>query len=228
MSSNGASTVGEYLDARGLSADDLAGFLSSALGREITPRGVTVRKGRAMPKNWAAALDGTSQPEAEGAPSPADGPDARTVEQPPKAPPDAPRASSPVELAAFAEKRIAAVYGLVGAGVGNAVGNPGVEKVWDDHSGEIAKAWLAAAETSPFARRVVDVFTAGGPMGEVVMLHITMLAGTLYVVGQFPEVGLFAKYRGYRPRPAADTRADDGAASDSPADRVGVPAGAAS
>lgn len=205
----------EYVDLHG--AERVAEELTVKLGRPISPHGVKTQARRQNgPKTWQKVLglasadsapvsprgDGqTSAPFLDASPEETET-EGRQSETTPK-PPDGARILQPVPLRNFAIDRISKTYQFVGYGLGEGLGNHGITRVWDDSAPEIAKAWVEAAETSEFARRFVQMMTAGGPMGEVIILHVTLLAGTLYVIGQFPEVGLFGKYRGYRPAPAA-------------------------
>ncbi len=204
-----------YVEEHGTEAT--AEQLSRLLGKQITVRAMqTYGRRSEPPKAWREALGlETPQPASSAEPPPDLGePEGRQAETTPRPPESAKVIPLPVPTGEFAKKRISSAYQLIGAGISEGVGNPGVGKVWDDHSDPIAQAWLDAAESSDFARKFVQFMTAGGPMGEVVMLHVTMLAGTLYVIGQFPEVGFFGKYASYRPKqpaPGDEAAADDGA-----------------
>lgn len=220
--------------------DAAAVTLSALTGKKIGAAGVRLWSQRAKPpKAWAEALGLSAERQptvgarddvhayADATPLPGDDEAHRQDERPPEAPPGAPLAA-PTVGRDFARKRISAGYEMVGAGIASAVENPGVGKVWDDHSLQIADAWIAAAETNEFARKVVAFFTAGGPMGEVVVLHLSLIAGTLYVLGQFPEVGLFGSYRRYRrvaePEPAETGEDHPDAAANGAGDPLAVPA----
>lgn len=195
-----------YVEEHGREA--VAEELSALLGKKIAVSTLALHSSpkRKAPKAWVEALGlDSSSPLPQGPPESAGG--ENQSETPPKAPEGAEIVRlHPQPIEGFARQRIAGTYGLIGSGLGSALGNDGVGKVWDDYSGPIADAWIEAAKTNEFARRFVEFMTAGGPMGEVVFLHVTLIAGTLYVAGQFPEVGLFGKYAQYRrepPQPSA-------------------------
>lgn len=192
--------LAEYMQREGKSAEDISNTLHALIGKRIGPAHVKMWAGRKdPPKQWVEALGlGSASPGGSADAGPEiDG--ERETESSPR--PLADSKLAPVTVPGFARKRIAATYAFVGSGLGMALGNEGVGQVWDDSSDPIAQAWLQAAESSDFARKFVTMMTAGGPMGEVVMLHVMMLGGTLYCLGQFPEVGLYGQYRKYRPKP---------------------------
>lgn len=222
-------TLQQYQERTSQSPQQVADQLSALLGKRYTIPNVARhwRDGK-VPPAWVEALNLPEVFPAEWEVDHDDESLSRESEHDPRPLRDSPVAKPALPTRQFAEKRITALYAFVGAGIGEAVHNPGVTKVWDDGAPGIAKAWLDAAETSDFARRFVNLMSSGGPMGEVVMLHVTMFAGTLYVLGQFPDVGLFGQYRRYRPpdEPAVRSR-DNGAAPASAASPVGAAAPAA-
>lgn len=210
--------LADYMERERRSPEQVASTLHALTGKTISAQGVKMWAARkdGPPKAWREALQldgaGFLGDSATGDP-PSDG-DERLTELPPR--PLADSKIAPTTIPGFARKRIAATYGYVGSGLGMALGNEGVGLVWADSSDPIAQAWLQAAETSDFARKFVTMMTAGGPMGEVVMLHVMMLGGTLYCLGQFPEVGLYGQYKRYRPQP----RSGPGLAATQPAGRA--------
>jgi hypothetical protein len=230
-------TLEDYVAEHG--EERTAETLSALLGKKITHNTVRLWKSRA-PVKWELAL-GLVEPEPLGSAGaqwlpPADpltdgGGEGRRAEIPPRPPEGAKVLPFPAS-GEFARKRIVSSYQFLGAALAEGSGNPGVGKVWDDSSGPIADAWLAAAESSEFARKFVAFMTAGGPIGEVVVCHIILLAGTLYVLGQIPEVSFLAKYSQYRPAPApaarpAGARADGEAAGSAAASDNGAAASGA-
>ncbi len=213
--------VSEYLEQEGIEPAELAERLNSVTGTELGGRGVNLRKNKEMPKAWAVALGlsvdvPSSQPPESGEPA------ARQSERPPKKP----EGSALMPIATdMAQQRIAEAYGLIGYGLALATENEGVKMVTDDQSQAIARAWVKAADTSEFARRVVRLASAGGAMSELVICHLVWLAGVAYVIGAAPDVstGSFTrKYGRYRPV-VAEPQHDAAAAADG---NGGQPAGA--
>lgn len=221
-----ALTVRDYLDRRGMTKEQLASELSALLGRKVTPNTVQLRYSKPVPKAWAAALhvDVNEPPGAAPGAAPASdgegvGEERRTDEgASPRPPPGArqapgpagPGPAGPEPVDAFAAGRIAQAYALIGVGLGSALENVGVQHVVDDFSPHVARAWVEAAKENEFARRFVAFMTAGGATGELVVLHLGMVGGILYVKGVFPDVGLFAKWSGFREQPAGAAAAAGG------------------
>ena len=216
-----------WMQQQGRTSADVAAELSDALGRPIKASTVTMWGGRpSPPKAWADALGISPDPAPESPPreaATAAGEDLppeglrREHEQRPKPPQGAPIAI-PVET--IAKKRIAETYGLFGAAATQLTGNRGISRVVDDSSPHIADAWIAAAQENDFARRVVNLMSAGGAVGELVSAHIIMVGGLLYVTGRFPDVGLYGRYRQYRPieQPPPTGEGHDGAAANGAGD----------
>jgi hypothetical protein len=170
------------MEAHGLDDETLAAELSTKLGKEIKPGGVKrFSHYNKIPKTWAEALSIPPSNEAQSE----EGTDA--PQRPSSAPPTAPPGSKMLLPAGdVARERIAQTYGLIGGGISAATGNKGYSIVVDDCAPGIAAAWLKAAEENDFARRVVSLMSAGGATGELVLTHIILVSGLMYVSGVIP------------------------------------------
>jgi hypothetical protein len=215
-------TVGEYLEATGQTRETLRERLQLA-GIEVSAD--RTRPSRQLSPAWADVLGIAPDPGAPGDGSPgADGtgspPPGRSGERPPSEPPGAKQAPLPVQVGQLAAERIAQTYSFVGAGASMATGLPQVAAVFDAYSPTIGAAWVKAAEENEFARRVVTLMSAGGATGELVMAHVVLVGGLLYVSGRADTLGgLYGQRFGPPPpRIVAEPRAGDAAAGDSVAD----------
>lgn len=181
----------EYRERTGLSHHEVADLLTERLGRKIQPGGVKrFENYTKLPKAWVQAL-GLDAPPAEdayaSAPVGTDEPashEAGTFDSgpAPKAPPGA-KLNYPAP-SSQAAKRISDMYRLVGSGVAMASQNPGVGAVFDIYAADIANAWVAAGAENKFAARVVALAESGGPMGDLVVSHLVLIGGLLYVSGR--------------------------------------------
>lgn len=195
----------DFLNERGWTAADLAveldrvGYVSTAganIGQPLSASAIGKKVSRPVPRTWLDALG--VEPDEE--PATDGGGSTGRSESPPARPPGA-----AIVLEAGAKERIAGAYrfvgGMLGAGVardrGLEVGN-GVAAVWTDSADKIAECWIKAAETNPWARRFVDAMNAGGPVGDLVGVHLYLAGGTAYVLGASLPDALFAKYSRYR------------------------------
>lgn len=207
----------EDLKARGLSYQDAAALLTESgltirdsrtgLDRPVTQQDIARRSTRPLSKRWADALgiDHTAAPPGSpgtGGDNPGDDALTGAGESPPKPPPNA-RFEHPIPFVdkAGAKQRIAWAYTFIGTGLAAGSGYEGIGHVWKDQSDTLAAAWIKAAEESPWAARVVTAAEAGGPVGELVGVHVYLLAATAYVAGAAIPAGdaLWPKYTKYRP-----------------------------
>jgi hypothetical protein len=218
-------TVGDYLAATGLTREELGARLAER-GVELKDPSRQLVPSKKITKTWAGALG--LEPQLELDDDPAQPSPGRDGERPPTAPPNARPAPLPATITQLAEERIAETYNFLGGVGGMALGEPRVGQVVAAYSPTIAKAWIHAAEENEFAARVVRLMSAGGATGELLMTHLVMIGGLLYVTGRGDAFGgLYSGQFGPPPpRPAA--RSDNGrAAPTAAADAVGDAAGAA-
>ena len=227
-------TNGALLDALEWTPDEMFAFLERS---GMNPNRSQVRRSKRPLRKWEGAFSSlaipdvpsglASEPLAGGEPSPASGDAGRDGELPPTPPSGARLAPLPVSLSQLAEERIAHAYGFIGGGVGMATGNPMIPRVVDEYSPAIARAWVKAAEENEFARRVVSMMSAGGATGELVMAHLVMVGGILYVSGRAPALsGIYGHKFGPPPvvaSPPSGSAGGDG--DDGSGDAVGEPAG---
>jgi hypothetical protein len=209
-----ANTLFKYRDERNLTNELVASELSALLGKRITPAGVHLwGTRRRPPKAWADALGiawEDDEPDlADFIPDDTAGdgePQERharvKVGDPPRRPDDARSPSRPVAGGdlALVRDRIAKFYGAIGAGASMITQNDGYGKVADVYSGELADAWIAAAKANANVARVVQFMESGGPVGELVVCHVILTLGFVYVSGRGPDLdflyqGQFGKYR---------------------------------
>lgn len=191
-------TLAEYMQAEGLTDEEMAERISERLGRPIKP--VTVRANRyrgLLPKAWVSALGLEDADPASGGAGAGDA--TRSAERAPRMPRDGVMAPTPALLTAVAKERITATYETVGFAVSKLTEQPGIKVVTDDYAPAIADAWIRAADESEFARRVVRLISSGGAVGELVTVHLIWLLGIAYVTGRVDDpTGLLArKYQAY-------------------------------
>ncbi len=192
---------GDWIDAQGRTDEDIAAELSAKLGKLTKPRGVKLWRTRTPPKAWAEALGITAPTSDLFNPEPSAATDGvrQSDTTPPTPPPGTPIGSPQTNLTS-AQERIADTYRMVFGGLSFATGNDGYAAVGDTYSPHVAKAWIAAAEENEYARKFVRFMGSGGATGELVMCHVILIAGLLYVSGTLPDIGgPFARFRGYRP-----------------------------
>jgi hypothetical protein len=219
-------TIGEYLDRTKLTREGLAERLQLA-GVAVSDPRRAFSPSKRIPKSWGAALGiGAASLDADddSSSSATTPPPGREGERPPTEPAGAKQAPLPIEVGQLAAERIAQTYAFIGAGVGTASGNVRIGQVFDAYSPEIGKAWVRAAEENEFARRVVTLMSAGGATGDLVMVHVVLVGGLLYVSGRAPALeGLYGRRFGPPPvfvEPGA--AAGDAAAGDPVGDAAGA------
>jgi hypothetical protein len=222
------------MDDNGLTADEVAARLSDHLGREVKPLTVNLRSGKAKtPPEWAQVLgldtsdDGEPEdvfvaanaPPTEGAPS------GRAENDPPRKPAGTPTTVRvPAGDLSLVRERIAKAYSAMGAGASMITQNQGYGAVSDAYSNEIAAAWVAAAKENQNVAKIVAFLDSGGPVGELIIAHLILVGGWVYVSGRGPALDfLYAgKFDGYRRlaishgnTAAQDHAADEGFAASS-------------
>ena len=199
-----------YREKHGLSRADLAALLSDRLQRPIKEGGIKrFENYNELPKSWVAAL-GLENPEPPSASWGQTAPDlgwdgernadegtAVRDAEPPSMPPGG--RSVPMQPPSSAvssggdysgaRARIAKAYQAIGAGVSMVSQNQGYAAVTDSYSKDIAQAWIAAAEHNQNVAKIVAFMESGGPVGELIVCHILLLGGFIYVSGRAPFIG---------------------------------------
>ena len=232
-----------YLDDSGRTNDEVAVDLSALLGKPISPAAVRLWAGKTKaPKAWADALslpdeieeeprerylddDGPLDAEAAGLlrddaspPTPLDGTQVRQTGPPPG-------------VARAAKKRITFAYAAIGGGVSEITGNQGIGVVMDSYAPGLADQWRAAAEVNPNVAKIVRFLDQGGPVGELVFMHLLLVGAILYVSGRGPDQldAVYGKFAGHRATYSAKQtlrRAGlDGSGQEHPTDPLASPTG---
>lgn len=201
------------MDSEGLTAEQVAERLTIHLGREVKPLTVNLRSGKARtPPEWAAVLgldtteEGHSSDETVEAASPhttIDGVPSRAENDPPRNPGGAttvrPSGANTSDYG-IVRDRLAKAYGAIGAGVSMVTQNDGYSAVATSYSGDLADAWIAAAKENENVAKIIAFLDSGGPVGELVIAHLILVGGFIYVSGKGPSLDfLYAgKFNGYR------------------------------
>lgn len=176
-----------YQAAEGYSDEQMAAMISQKLGRAISAAGYKIVKGRKdAPPEWLQALSiAPREPSSNGhAPPPAETPaggdegGSRDTVGPPTAtgllPFNPPSAHMQITLA----------YTMAGKGAAMALRAPPVADVWSAHAPRIADAYIAWAKEDATVARWIGLITLGGPKGDLVQLHASMIISSLIVSGQ--------------------------------------------
>ncbi len=196
----------EYRTRFGMSQEELAAELTDKLGRLVKPsriRTLEVSGASRIPKSYAEALDLTSlDTSSQGWDT-----GAETRESDPPRPPDGAASGPPDAAPVHADgsftsvrDRIAKAYGAIGAGASMLTQNQGYAVVADAYSRDLADAWVAAAQENANVARIVAFMESGGPVGELVIAHLILVGGFVYVSGRGPALDfLYAgKFGGHR------------------------------
>ena len=202
------------MDSNDLTADEVAARLTTHLGREVKPLTVNLRSGKSKtPPEWAAVLgiDTTDETEAfvevetESPRVATDDAPLRADHEPPRKPGGAGTPPSPTRRDNLSDyglvrDRIAKAYGAIGAGVSMVTQNDGYSAVSTAYSGDLADAWVAAAKENQHVAKIVSFLDSGGPVGELIIAHLILVGGFVYVSGRGPALDfLYAgKFNGYR------------------------------
>ena len=204
--------LGRYLEDSGRSTEEVAVDLTALLGKPISAAGVRLWAGKKKaPKAWADALSLPDEIEEEPhqfldddePPATAGGEGPLRDDASPPTPLDGARVGRPgpppgVSLAA--KKRITFAYAAIGGGVAEITGNQGVGAVMDSYSPALADAWMKAAETNANVAKIVRFLDQGGPVGELVFMHLLLVGAILYVSGRGPDQldAVYGKFAGHR------------------------------
>jgi hypothetical protein len=180
--------IRSYQTAEGLTDEQMAVLLSDKLGRTISVAGFkAVRSRKDAPAEWLESLGIAPQ---EPTYRPGDTPDA-----PPDDPPDlntgrqsqtttAPVAGVLPFEPATAQMQLTLIYTMAGKGAAMALRSPEVADVWASHAPQIAAAYIEWARYSPRVAQYIAAITLGGPAGQIVLLHGSLLITTLIVSGR--------------------------------------------
>lgn len=218
-----------YRDRMGLSREDVAELLTDRLGRRITPGGIQRYENYSyVPKPWAAAL-GIDPGVQQAKPGPAreyelpdlgegQSPDSVGGRQddPPMMPPGGrqvaptPQPAGPGGDFSLVRDRISKAYNAIGAGVSMATRNDGYAKVTETYSPDLAKAWTDAAKENANVAKIVAFMESGGPVGELVVCHVILVLGFVYVSGRAPALATIygGKFDAYHHAAARNRIAD--------------------
>jgi len=238
------SVLRDYQDAHSLTDEEMARDLSALLGRRIGAAGYKLHAYSAKrdPKAWTAALgladdDGGSEiaaepgwlPDEDGGPPPLSEGE-REPGTPPRAPQGA-RVDRPSLEGDYTlvKQRLVQAYAAIGAGTSMITRNQGHAAVFDGYAPNLAQAWIDAARTNENVAKIVKFMETGGPVGELVIGHIILVGGLIYVSGRGPDLYVLygGKFEGYRTAAAAGRLADEAAAASNGAAPAGAEAAVA-
>ncbi len=196
--------LSEYRDTRGLTNEQVADELSALLGKKIGAPGVNLWANRDRPpKAWAAALGLDDEApvtatadasffavdEDDQGPPAGQSSSTRSEDGPPKAPAGARHAAtSPGGDYSLVRDRIAKAYAAIGAGATMVTHNEGYGAVADLYKDDLANAWIAAARENQNVAKIVAFMESGGPVGELVVAHVILVLGFVYVSGRAPAL----------------------------------------
>lgn len=203
--------LARYLEDTGRTPDEVAVDLTALLGKAISPGAVRLWSTRTKPpKAWAAALNLAPEDEPLTAALDADGEPALILGEPlareDGLPPTAPEGTKITRPAtgrmplATAKQRLEMAYGAIGSGMSLITENDGYEKVAEGYAPGLADAWMAAAESNERVAKIVRFMESGGPVGELVVSHIILVLGFVYVSGRGPDLAFLygSRFGGYR------------------------------
>jgi hypothetical protein len=162
----------------------MAALLSEKLGRTISVTGFkAVRSRKDAPAEWLESLGiAPQEPTYTADVPPDDPPDLNAGRQNP--PPTAPVAGVLPFEPATAEMQLTLIYTMAGKGAAIALRSPEVADVWAQHAPQIAAAYIEWARYSPRVAQYIAAITLGGPAGQIVLLHGSLLITTLIVSGR--------------------------------------------
>jgi hypothetical protein len=169
-----------YQASEGHSDEEMAAMLSEKLGRQISASGYKIVKGRKdAPPEWLSVLSLAPREPVSQSTGTVDG--VRETEGPPET-------IRPTGVLPFnpqsAHMQITLAYTVAGKGAAMAMRSPEVAEVWNAHAPKIADAYIAWAREDANVARWINVLTLGGPKGDLVQLHASMIITTLIVGGK--------------------------------------------
>lgn len=182
------SVISSWQQEMGLDDEQMAALLSERLGKDISVGGYQrMGKRQNVPAAWLDALE--LSPQEPGSPRPKR---KQEVVEPTMA----------LDVAS-AKTQLTLIYTFAGKGASIALRSPDVAGIWAGHAPRIADAYVRWAETNATVRQVLSYLTLGGPAGELVLLHATLIVGTL-VASERLDVNMFV------PPPAVDEETEHG------------------
>lgn len=199
MAEKYVNALGRYREENGLTWDDIAQDLTEKLGKPVQGHGVRMRGGKGkVPPLWADALnlepERDEEPLMDDQPPTSQGATVRDEGDPPQAPEGAPRRPSPSPAPSgdysIVRERIGKAYAAIGAGAAMVAHNNGYAAVADLYKDDIANAWVAAARENKNVARIVSFMESGGPVGELVVAHVILVLGFVYVSGRAPALSV--------------------------------------
>jgi hypothetical protein len=182
-----------YQSAEGLTDEQMAELLTDKLGRAVSVTGYKVvrgRKNKDAPAEWLESLGitplepPTEPPPTDDGPAPGDDepPDMNTGRE--RDTRTAPIASPLPFEPATAQMQLTLLYTMAGKGAAIALRSPPVADVWAQHAPQIAAAYIEWARYNPTVAHYIAAITLGGPAGQLVLLHGSLIVTTLIVSGR--------------------------------------------
>ena len=182
--------IRSYQAAEGLSDEQMAALLTDKLGRTISVAGFkAVRSRKGAPDEWLqvlgiAPLEPTDSDIRADEPAP-DAPDMNAGGE--QREPRGGHPPQPLPLPfepATAEMQITLIYQMAGRGAAYALKSPPVADVWAQAAPGIAAAYIEWARYNSRVAHYIRAITLGGPAGQLLLMHASLIATTLIVSGQ--------------------------------------------
>ncbi len=199
---------------------EMATDLSALLGKPISEQGYRLHSSRkTAPKAWAEVLGLDASPPAAEEWEPPAAETGGATERETGTPPTAPHGAQTIAPATagehgFAKRRLVEAYNAIGAGASMVTHNDGYAAVTKHNAPAIADAWIAAARENQHVAAIVRFMESGGPVGELVVCHVLLVFGFVYVSGKGPDVldGIYGQhFHGYRAAAIGGRIADEAA-----------------
>jgi hypothetical protein len=102
--------------------------------------------------------------------------------------------------------------------------NNGYSAVADTYAPDLADAWIAAARADDNVAKIVRFLESGGPVGELVVCHVLLVLGWVYVSGRGPNLDAIYgdKFHAHRVNATAQRLIDEAAAQTNGATHEGA------
>ena len=186
--------LAKYMKENNLDNETMAEIMKEKMGRNISAKGVEqMLKRKEAPIPWLNAL-GISPNEPSGLKD----------EPPPRIPGvNAPLGSQPssgrTQIAeainlpfevSSARTTIELIYQMAGKGVAMGSRIPELEIAWSNAAPSIADAWIEWAKTNKTVANGIALLTVGGPGGQVILAHATLIITTLMTISQHRNPGV--------------------------------------